>query len=63
MSAYKYPKEIYQDDLDREWTVLSLVKFPNPDDETGTRGSLYKLAMLNSPKISHIGKTLIRLNW
>ena len=36
--------------------VLSVVKFSDIDGETGTRGSLYKFAMLNSPEISHLGK-------
>ena len=49
--------------LDREWTLISMVKFSYPDDETGTHGSSYKFTMLNSPEISHLGKTLISPNW
>ena len=40
-----------------------MVKFSDPNDETGTRVSSYKFAMMNSPEISHLGKTLISPNW
>ena len=63
ISGYKDPNEILQDVLDREWTVISMVKFSYSDDETGTCGSPYKFAMLNSPEIRHLGKTLICPNW
>ena len=40
-----------------------VVKFSYPKGETMTRGIMYKFAILNSPEISHIGKTLISPNW
>ena len=61
--GYKYPNEISQDVPDRARTVLFVVKFSNFDDETGTRGSPYKFAMLNNIEISHLGKNLIGPNW
>ena len=48
---------------DRARTVLFVVKFSDPEGETVTRGSPYKVAMLNSPEISHLGRTLISPNW
>ena len=63
ISSYEGPNEISQNVPDRAWTVLSVVKVSDPEDETMTRGSLYKFAMLNSPKISHLGKNLINPNW
>ena len=38
-------------------TLLSMVKVSDLDDETGTCGSPYKFAILDSSEISHIGKT------
>ena len=38
-------------------------KFSDPKGETVTRGSLYKFAKLNSPELSHRGKTIISPNW
>ena len=52
-----------QDVPDREQTLISMVKFSDPKGETVTRGSLYKFAMLNSPQISQLGKTMIGPNW
>ena len=62
ISGYKDPNEILQDVPDRARNVLSVVKVSDPEGETVTRGSLYKFSMLNSPKISHLGKTLISPN-
>ena len=61
--GYKGPNDIFQDCTNMEWTVISMVKFSDPDDETRTHGSLYKFAMLNSPERSHLGKTFISPNW
>ena len=63
ISGYKGPNEILQDVLDRAQIVLSVVKFSDAESETMTCGSLYKFSMLNSPEISHLGKTLISPNW
>ena len=52
-----------QDVLNREWTVISVVKVSDPEGETVTCGSLYKFAMLHNIEISHLGKTLISPNW
>ena len=62
ISGYEGPNEISQDVPDRAQIALSVVKVSDPDDETGTCGSSYKFAMLNSPEISHLGKTLISPN-
>ena len=42
---------------------MSMVKVSDLDDIPLTRGSLYNFAMLNSPEIGHLGKTLISPNW
>ena len=63
ISIYEGPDEISQDVLDREHTINYVVKFSGPEGEIVTRGSLYKFSILNSPKISHLGKTLISPNW
>ena len=63
ISGYKDPNEFLQDFPDRERTFLSLVKGSDPDDETWTRRSPYKFAILNSPEIIHLGKTLIIPSW
>ena len=62
ISGYEGPNEILRDFLDRAWNLPSVVKISDPEGETVTRGSLYKFAMLNSPEISHLGKTLISPN-
>ena len=63
ISGYKDPNEKFQDDPNREWTLLSVINVSDLDDETRTCGSPYMFAMMNSPEISHIGKTLISPNW
>ena len=63
ISGYEDPNEILHDFLDREQTIIFVVKGSYLDDETGTRGSPYKFAMLNSPELSHRGKTIISPNW
>ena len=63
ISGYEGPNEIYQDFLDREHIVISMIKFSYPKGETVTPGNPYKFGMLNSPEISHLGKTLISPNW
>ena len=62
-SGYKGPNEILQDVLEREQTIISVVKVSYPENETVIRGSLYKLAMMNSIEMSHLGNTLISPNW
>ena len=61
--GYSYPNKILKDVLDREQTIIYLVKFSYLEVETMTRGSLYKFVMLNSLEISHLGKSLISPNW
>ena len=61
--GYEGPNKIAQDVPDRAWILISVVIFSDPQGETVTCGSLYKFAMLNSPEISHLGKTLISPNW
>ena len=63
ISGYEGPNEISQHVPDRAQIALSVVKVSDPDDETRTRGSPYKFHMLNSPKISHLGKPLLSPNW
>ena len=45
------------------WTVISMVKVSDPEDETMTHGSSYNLAMLNNPQNSHLGKLNISPTW
>ena len=61
--GYEGANEILQDVLDRTQNLIYVVNISDPNDETMTLGSLYKFSMLNSPEISHIGKTLISPNW
>ena len=61
--GYEGPNEILQDFLDREWTLISMVKISDPEEETVTCGSSYMFVILNSPEISHLGKTNISPNW
>ena len=63
ISGYEDPNEISQDVPNRARTVISVVKVSDPEGETVTCGSLYKFTMLNSPKISDLGKTIISPNW
>ena len=63
ISGYKDANEILQDVLDRARTVLSVVKGSDLDDETGTCGSPYKFATLNSPERCHLAKILISPKW
>ena len=62
ISSYKDPNEILQHVPYWAWNLISVVKFLDPEDEPVTRGSPYKCAMLNSPEISHCGKTLMSPN-
>ena len=61
--GYKGEHEFLQDVPNRAWTLISMVKVLHPKDETVTRGSLYKFAMLNSSEINDLGKTLKSPNW
>ena len=63
ISNYEIPNENLQDFPDREQTLLYVVKVSELEGQTVTHGSLYKFVMLNSPEISHLGKTLISHNW
>ena len=54
---------MYEDILEREWNVHSVVQSSNLEYETVTRGSPYDFAMLNSTETRHLGKTLIISNW
>ena len=61
--GHECPNEILQDVLDREQNVTFVVKVSHLDDEIVTCGSPYKFSMMNSPEISHLGKTIISLHW
>ena len=61
--VYEGPNEIFQDVPERVQTLLSVVNVSDPEDEIVTRGSPYNFAMLKSPEIGHLGKTLISPNW
>ena len=63
ISGYEGPNEIYQDSLEREWTILSMVKFSDPEDKIVTCSNPYNFAMMNSIETCHLGKTLISPNW
>ena len=58
MSSYKGPNEIYEDFIEREWNLISMVDVSDPEDETVTCGSMYNFAMLNNPETSHLVKTV-----
>ena len=63
ISGYEGPNEISQDFPDRSRTIIYVVKVPDLENETMTRGSPYNFPMLSSPETSHIGKMLISPNW
>ena len=63
ISGYKGPNEIYEDVLEIKQTLIFVVQVSDLEDKTMTRGIPYNLAMLNSPEIGHLGKTIIRPNW
>ena len=63
LSGYEGPNEIYEDVPKREWNLIFVVKFLDPNDETITHGIPYNFAMLNSPETCHLGKILISPNW
>ena len=57
--GYKGPNEIIEDAPKRPWTVLSVVRISDLEDETVTRGTLYNFVVLNSPVTGHLGKMII----
>ena len=61
--GYKGPNEIYEDVLERERTVISMLEFLDLEDETVTCGIPYKFTMLNSLETCHLGKMIISPNW
>ena len=61
--GYKGPKEMFEDFIERAWTVNFVFQVSYPKDETVTCVSLYNFAMLNNPKIGHLGKTIINPKW
>ena len=63
ISGYEGPNEILQNVLDREQALISVVRSSDLEDETVTRGILYKFAILKSPERHHLGKTLISPKW
>ena len=63
ISGYEGPNEISEDFLDRAQTLIYVVKFLDSEGETLTRGNSHKFAMLNSPKICHLGKICISPDW
>ena len=63
ISGYEDPNEISQDFPERERNLIYVVKISDTEGEIVTRGIPYKLAMLSSHEISHLGKTRISPNW
>ena len=63
ISGYKGPNEISEDVTEMEHSLIFVVEFLDPEDETVTCGSPYNFAILNSPETGHLGKTLISPNW
>ena len=49
--------------LEQGHMSLSQCEVSDSEGETMTRGSPYNFAMLNNPKTSHLGKTLLSPNW
>ena len=45
--------------LERAWTVLSVVRSSDPEEETMTRGSPYNFTVLNSLVTGHLGKRIL----
>ena len=61
--GYEGPNEISQDFLYMEHNLISMVKVSYPKGEIVTCGSLYKITLLNNPKIGHLGKMITSPNW
>ena len=60
--GYEGPNEIYQDFLERVQTLITVVEFSDPKDETVTCGSPYNIAMLKILETGHLGTMLISPN-
>ena len=63
ISSYEGPNEIFQDVQYRARTLIYVVNISDPEGEIVTHGSSYKFSILNSPEISHLGKTCINPNF
>ena len=63
ISGYNGSNENFEDVIERAWTAISMVEISNPEDKTVKRGISYKFDMVNSPELSHCGKTSISPNW
>ena len=61
--AYKGPNEIYDNVLERERTIISVVRVSDLEYETVARGIPYNFVVLNSPVTGHLGKMIINPNW
>ena len=61
--GYKGSNEVLQDVTDRAQTIIFVVKVLDSDDKIVKCASLYKFVIMNNPKRSHLGKTLISPNW
>ena len=59
----KGPNGILEDVPKITWTLISVVRRSDSEDEPATRGMLYNFAVLNSPVTGHLGKMIINPNW
>ena len=61
--GYKGPNEIYENVPEMVRTLIYVVQSSHLENEIMTHGSLYNFAMLDSPEIGHLRKTIISPNW
>ena len=61
--GYRGPNGIPEDVQKIAWTVISVVRISEPEDEPVTRGMPYNFTVLNSPVTGHLGQMIINPNW
>ena len=52
-----------EDVIERERTLILVVRILDSEDEPVTRGTLYNFYVLNSPVTGHLGKRIINPKW
>ena len=61
--GYRGPNGIPEDVPERAWTLHSVVRISEPEDEPVTRDIPYNFTILNSPVTGHLGKMIIKHKW
>ena len=61
--GYRGPNGIHKYFPEISWTLISVVRSSELEDEKVTRGRLYNVSILNSPVTGHLGKRIINPNW